>query len=304
MDINYTTLEDVEARLNDLKSQRSQIEEESNLLEIFKQDLLEKDGRLNFLELVNLANSRIKETLESVSYNGLILPRFEIVEIDSNRNDENRKIVANLKTFDDRILTKFSGKASVFENWLEFFVSRIKIFQDLMMTYSEDLSEFPENDKIVFKIEDLDVKIKFDRDSNSLMTEHFSISADKVLFSDYENLDQSLINVSDHASISASYDYLDLKFEYFVRPTSLDSIESWINRILKDYDLAKEMLIVQIRQRRGSRAVSFDLSLNSVTIFEQISMTQTYCCDRERSKIFKKIELQCYNQFFKLRFLI
>ena len=244
MDINYTTLEDVEARLNDLKSQKSQIEEESNLLEIFKQDLLEKDGRLNFLELVNEANYRIKETLESFGYNGLISPRFEIVEIDSNRNDENRKIVANLKTFDDRILTKFSGKASVFENWLEFFVSRIKIFQDLMMAYGEDLSEFPENDKIVFKIENIDVKITFSRDSDSLMTEQFSISAEKAMFSDYENLDQDLISVSDHASISASYDYLDLKFEYFVRPTSLDLIESWINRILKDYDLAKEMMIV------------------------------------------------------------
>lgn len=95
-----------------------------------------------------------------------------------------------------------------------------------------------------FKIEDVDITVKLDRDLNGRMTDDFSISSYRLMFRDYENTDQSLISISDHASVTASYDYLDLKFEYFVRPTILDSIERWIERILEDHDKAKESLLV------------------------------------------------------------
>ena len=96
-----------------------------------------------------------------------------------------------------------------------------------------------------FKIEEVDIAVKFERDpSTNLMTDHFSISAERLMFRDYENTNQSLISISDQSSVSASYNYLDLKFEYFVRPTSLDSIDRWIERILEDHDKAKESLLV------------------------------------------------------------
>ena len=244
MNIVYSRVEDVESRLKELRLQKSKLEEESKLLETVKQDLLSHDESQRFSHLVDSANSRIREILESAGFNGLVLPRIEIVEQMSNRDLDDPEITADLKTFDNKVLTKFTGRTSLLEDWLEFIVKHIETLQNLMIAYGENLIDFSLPDKMNFKIDDVDITVKLDRDLDYRMSDSFSISAHRLMFRDYENTNQSLISISDQASVSASYDYLDLKFEYFVRPTSLDSIERWIERILEDHDKAKESLLV------------------------------------------------------------
>ena len=245
MNIVYSRVEDVESRLKELRLQKSKLEEESKLLETVKQDLLSHDESQRFSHLVDSANSRIREILESAGFNGLVLPRIEIVEQMSSRNLDDLEITADLKTFENKVLIRFSNHSSLLEDWLEFIIKNIVTLQNLTIAYGEDLIDFSSPDKMNFKIEEVDIAIKFERDpSTNLMTDHFSISAERLMFRDYENTNQSLISISDQASVSASYDYLDLKFEYFVRPTSLDSIDRWIERILEDHDKAKETLLV------------------------------------------------------------
>ena len=244
MNIVYSRVEDVESRLKELRLQKSKLEEESKLLETVKQDLLSHDESQRFSHLVDSANSRIREILESAGFNGLVLPRIEIVEQMSSRNLDDLEITADLKTFENKVLIRFSNHSSLLEDWLEFIIKNIVTLQNLTIAYGEDLIDFSSPDKMNFKIEDVDIAVKLDRDLNGRMTDDFSISAYRLMFRDYENTDQSLISISDHASVTASYDYLDLKFEYFVRPTILDSIERWIERILEDHDKAKESLLV------------------------------------------------------------
>lgn len=244
MNIVYSRVEDVESRLKELRLQKSKLEEESKLLETVKQDLLSHDKSQRFSHLVDSANSRIREILESAGFNGLVLPRIEIVEQMSSRNLDDLEITADLKTFENKVLIRFSNHSSLLEDWLEFIIKNIVTLQNLTIAYGEDLIDFSSPDKMNFKIEDVDIAVKLDRDLNGRMTDDFSISAYRLMFRDYENTDQSLISISDHASVTASYDYLDLKFEYFVRPTILDSIERWIERILEDHDKAKESLLV------------------------------------------------------------
>lgn len=244
MNIVYSRVEDVESRLKELRLQKSRLEEESKLLETVKQDLLSHDKCQKFAHLIDSANSRIREILESAGFNCLILPRIEFVEIVSDRNLEDPEITVSLKTFDNKVLTKFTGRTSLLEDWLEFIIKHIIPLQNLMIAYGEDLIDFSSRDRMNFKIEDVDITVNLCRDRNGRMTDSFSISAYRLMFRDYENTDQSLISISDHASVTASYDYLDLKFEYFVRPTILDSIERWIERILEDHDKAKESLLV------------------------------------------------------------
>ena len=244
MNIVYSRVEDVESRLKELRLQKSKLEEESKLLETVKQDLLSHDESQRFSHLVDSANSRIREILESAGFNGLVLPRIEIVEQMSNRDLDDPEITADLKTFDNKVLTKFTGRTSLLEDWLEFIVKHIETLQNLMIAYGENLIDFSLPDKMNFKIDDVDITVNLCRDRNGRMSDSFSISAHRLMFRDYENTNQSLISISDQASVSASYDYLDLKFEYFVRPTSLDSIERWIERILEDHDKAKESLLV------------------------------------------------------------
>lgn len=95
-----------------------------------------------------------------------------------------------------------------------------------------------------FEIEDIDITVDLCRDLDGQMLDSFKISANKLMFRDFEKTEQSLISISDQSSVIASYDYLDLKFEYFARPTSLDTIERWIERILNDYAKARESLLV------------------------------------------------------------
>ena len=244
MNIVYSRVEDVESRLKELRLQKSKLEEESKLLETVKQDLLSHDESQRFSHLVDSANSRIREILESAGFNGLVLPRIEIVEQMSSRNLDDLEITADLKTFENKVLIRFSNHSSLLEDWLEFIIKNIVTLQNLTIAYGEDLIDFSSPDKMNFKIVDVDITVKLDRDLNGRMTDDFSISAYRLMFRDYENTDQSLISISDHASVTASYDYLDLKFEYFVRPTILDSIERWIERILEDHDKAKESLLV------------------------------------------------------------
>lgn len=244
MNMVYSRVEDVESRLKELRLQKSKLEEESKLLETVKQDLLSHDESQRFSHLVDSANSRIREILESAGFNGLVLPRIEIVEQMSSRNLDDLEITADLKTFENKVLIRFSNHSSLLEDWLEFIIKNIVTLQNLTIAYGEDLIDFSSPDKINFKIEDVDITVKLDRDLNGRMTDDFSISAYRLMLRDYENTDQSLISISDHASVTASYDYLDLKFEYFVRPTILDSIEQWIERILEDHDKAKESLLV------------------------------------------------------------
>lgn len=244
MNIVYSRVEDVESRLKELRLQKSKLEEESKLLETVKQDLLSHDESQRFSHLVDSANSRIREILESAGFNGLVLPRIEIVEQMSSRNLDDPEITADLKTFDNKVLTRFTNRSSLLEDWPEFIIKNIVTLQNLTIAYGEDLIDFSSPDKMNFKIEDVDITVKLDRDLNGRMTDDFSISAYRLMFRDYENTDQSLISISDHASVTASYDYLDLKFEYFVRPTILDSIERWIERILEDHDKTKESLLV------------------------------------------------------------
>lgn len=244
MNIVYSRVEDVESRLKELRLQKSKLEEESKLLETVKQDLLSHDESQRFSHLVDSANSRIREILESAGFNGLVLPRIEIVEQMSSRNLDDLEIIADLKTFENKVLIRFSNHSSLLEDWLEFIIKNIVTLQNLTIAYGEDLIDFSSPDKMNFKIEDVDIMVKLDRDLNGRMTDDFSISAYRLMFRDYENTDQSLISISDHASVTVSYDYLDLKFEYFVRPTILDSIERWIERILEDHDKAKESLLV------------------------------------------------------------
>lgn len=245
MSINYANLSEIESRLNELNLQKSQIDEESRLLETIKHDLSNRDSHLAIASLVDSANSRIREILESKGHNSLMLPRIDLIEIFSNQDTADPKIIADLKTFDNKVLIRFDDRSSLLKDWLDFIVKHIEIFQYLAVTYGEDLLEFVSNNKMSLKIEEVDIAIKFERDpSTNLMTDHFSISAERLMFRDYENTNQSLISISDQASVSASYDYLDLKFEYFVRPTSLDSIDRWIERILEDHDKAKETLLV------------------------------------------------------------
>ena len=225
--------------------QKSQIDEESRLLETIKHDLSNRDSHLAIASLVDSANSRIREILESKGHNSLMLPRIDLIEIFSNQDTADPKIIADLKTFDNKVLIRFDDRSSLLKDWLDFIVKHIEIFQYLAVTYGEDLLDFVSNNKMRFKIEEVDIAVKFERDhSTNLMTDHFSISAERLMFRDYENTNQSLISISDQSSVSASYNYLDLKFEYFVRPTSLDSIDRWIERILEDHDKAKESLLV------------------------------------------------------------
>ena len=245
MSINYANLSEIESRLKELNLQKSQIDEESRLLETIKRDLSNRDSHLAIASLVDSANSRIREILESKGCNSLMLPRIDLVEIFSNQDAADPKIITDLKTFDNKVLIRFDDRSSLLEDWLDFIIKHIEIFQYLAVTYGEDLIDFASNNKMSFKIEEVDIAVKFERDPiTNRMTDHFSISAERLMFRDYENTNQSLISISDQASVSASYDYLDLKFEYFVRPTSLDSISSWIERILEDHDKAKETLLV------------------------------------------------------------
>lgn len=245
MDINYANLSEIESRLKELNLQKSQIDEESRLLETIKRDLCNRESHLAIASLVDSANSRIREILESKGWNSLMLLRIDLVEIFSNQDSADPKIIADLKTFDNKVLIRFDDRSSLLKDWLDFIVEHIEIFQYLTVTYGEDLTDSAVNNKMIFKIEEVDIVVKFERDpSTNLMTDHFSISAERLMFRDYENTNQSLISISDQASVSASYEYLDLKFEYFVRPTSLDSIDRWIERILEDHDKAKETLLV------------------------------------------------------------
>ena len=244
MNIDYSNVSEVESRLKELKLKRSEIDEESRLLETVKQDLFSHGECQKFAHLIDSANSRIREILESAGFNGLVLPRIEIVEQMSSRNLDDLEITADLKTFENKVLIRFSNHSSLLEDWLEFIIKNIVTLQNLTIAYGEDLIDFSSPDKMNFKIEDVDITVKLDRDLNGRMTDDFSISAYRLMFRDYENTDQSLISISDHASVTASYDYLDLKFEYFVRRTILDSIERWIERILEDHDKAKESLLV------------------------------------------------------------
>lgn len=246
MNIDYSNVTEVESRLKELRLKRSEIDEESRLLETVKQDLLSHGKCQNFKQTVESANSKIRSTLESVGFNGLVMPRIEFVEIVSDLNLEDLEITASLKTFDNKVLTKFTGRASLLEDWLEFIIKNIVTLQNLMIAYGENLidSAHSYSYAMQFKIEDVDITVELDRELDGQMADSFSISANKLMFRDYENTDQSLISISDHSSVTASYDYLDLKFEYFVRPTSLDSIEKWIGRILDDYDTARETLLV------------------------------------------------------------
>ena len=244
MNIIYSRVEDVESRLKELRLQKSKLEEESKLLETVKQDLLSHDESQRFSHLVDSANSRIREILESAGFNGLVLPRIEIVEQMSNRDLDDPEITADLKTFDNKVLTRFTNRSSLLEDWLEFIVKHIETLQNLTIAYGEDLRDLPSRNEMNFKIEDIDITVSLCRDFDSRMIDSFKISANKLMFRDYENTEQSLISVSDQSSVTASYDYLDLNFEYFARPTSLDSIERWIERILDDYDTARESLLV------------------------------------------------------------
>lgn len=245
MGINYANLSEIESRLKELNLQKSQIDEESRLLETIKRDLCNRDSHLAIASLVDSANSRIREILESKGWNSLMLLRIDLVEIFSNQDSADPKIIADLKTFDNKVLIRSDDRSSLLKDWLDFIVKHIEIFQYLAVTYGEDLIDFASNNKMRFKIEEVDIAVKFERDpSTNRMTDHFSISAERLMFRDYENTNQSLISVSDQASVSVSYDYLDLKFEYFVRPTSIDSIDRWIERILEDHDKAKETLLV------------------------------------------------------------
>ena len=246
MNIVYSSVEDVESRLKELRLQKSRLDEESRLLETVKQDLLSHDKIQKFAHLVDSANSRIRDILESSGFNGLVIPRIEFVEIVSDRNLEDLEITASLKTFDNKVLTKFTGRDSLLEDWLEFIIKNIVTLQNLMIAYGENLidSEYSYSYAMQFKIEDVDITVELDRELDGRMADSFSISANKLMFKDYENTDQSLISISDHSSVTASYDYLDLKFEYFVRLTSLDLIEKSIERILDDYDTARKTLLV------------------------------------------------------------
>ncbi len=246
MSIDYSNMSEVESRLKELRLKRSEIDEESRLLETVKRDLINRKECQNFTEIIDSANSRIRSTLESAGFNGLVTPKIEFVEIVSNRNLEDPEISVNLKTFDNKVLTKFTARASLLEDWLEFIIKNIVTLQNLMIAYGEDLIDlaYSYSYAMQFKIEDVEITVELDRELDGRMSDSFKISANKLMFRDYENTDQSLISISDQASVTASYDYLDLKFEYFVRPTSLDSIEQWIDRILDDYDTAKETLIV------------------------------------------------------------
>ena len=246
MSINYSNVTEVESRLKELRLKKSEIEEESRILETVKQDLLNHGKIQNFADLIDSANSRIRDILESAGFNGLVIPRIEFVEILSNRNLEDPEITVNLKTFDNKVLTKFTNRSSLLEDWLEFIIENIVTLQNLMIAYGEDLTDlaYSSSYRMRFKIEDVEIDVTLDRELDGHMSDSFSISANKLMFRNYENTDQSLISISDHASVTASYDYLDLKFEYFVRPTSLDSIETWIGLIFDDYDTAKETLIV------------------------------------------------------------
>ncbi len=246
MSIDYSNVTEVESRLKELRLKRSKIDEESRLLETVKRDLINRKEYQNFTEIIDSANSRIRSTLESAGFNGLVTPKIEFVEIVSDRNLEDPEISVNLKTFDNKVLTKFTARASLLEDWLEFIIKKIVTLQNLMIAYSEDLIDLAHSYSYAmqFKVEDVEITVELDRELDGRMSDSFKISVNKLMFRDYENTDQSLISISDQASVTASYDYLDLKFEYFVRPTSLDSIEQWIERILDDYDTAKETLIV------------------------------------------------------------
>lgn len=191
MNIVYSRVEDVESRLKELRLQKSKLEEESKLLETVKQDLLSHDESQRFSHLVDSANSRIREILESAGFNGLVLPRIEFVEQMSNRDLDDPEITADLKTFDNKVLTRFTNRSSLLEDWLEFIVKHIETLQNLMIAYGEDLIDFSSPDKMNFKIEDVDITVKLDRDLNGRMTDDFSISAYRLMFRDYENTDQS-----------------------------------------------------------------------------------------------------------------
>lgn len=142
MNIVYSRVEDVESRLKELRLQKSKLEEESKLLETVKQDLLSHDESQRFSHLVDSANSRIREILESAGFNGLVLPRIEIVEQMSSRNLDDLEITADLKTFENKVLIRFSNHSSLLEDWLEFIIKNIVTLQNLTIAYGEDLIDF------------------------------------------------------------------------------------------------------------------------------------------------------------------
>lgn len=246
MNIDYSNVAEVESRLKELRLQKSRLDEESRLLETIKLDLLRRKECQNFAKIIDSTNSRIRSTLESVGFNGLIMPKIEIVNVLSSRNLEDPEISVDLKTFDNKVLTKFTNRSSLLEDWLEFIIKNIVTLQNLMIAYGENLidSAHSYSYAMQFKVEDVEITVELDKELDGRMSDSFSISANKLMFRDYASKEQSLISISDHASVIASYDCLDLKFEYFVRPTSLDSIEQWIERIMEDYDAARETLIV------------------------------------------------------------
>ena len=85
MSINYANLSEIESRLNELSLQKSQIDEESRLLETIKRDLSNRDSHLAIVSLVDSANSRIREILESKGCNSLMLSRIDLIEIFSDQ---------------------------------------------------------------------------------------------------------------------------------------------------------------------------------------------------------------------------
>lgn len=246
MNIDYSNITEVESRLKELRLQKSKLDEESKLLETVKQDLINYSTRQQFAHLIDSANSRIRDILESVGFNGLVMPRIEIVEQTYDRNLDDPDLIVNLKTFDDKVLTKFTNRASLLKDWLEFIIKHIVTLQNLMIAHGEDLTDlaYSYSFEMRFEIEDIDITVDLCRDLDGQMLDSFKISANKLMFRDFEKTEQSLISISDQSSVTASYDYLDLKFEYFARPTSLDTIERWIERILNDYAKARESLLV------------------------------------------------------------
>jgi len=103
-----------------------------------------------------------------------MLPRIDLIEIFSNRDAADPKIIVDLKTFDNKVLIRFDDRSSLLKDWLDFIVKHIEIFQYLAVTYGEDLTDSAVNNKMNFKIEEVDIVVKFERDlSTNLMTDHF-----------------------------------------------------------------------------------------------------------------------------------
>lgn len=137
MNIDYSNITEVESRLKELRLQKSKLDEESKLLETVKQDLINYGTRQQFAHLIDSANSRIRDILESVGFNGLVMPRIEIVEQTYDRNLDDPDLIVNLKTFDDKVLTKFTNRASLLKDWLEFIIKHIVTLQNLMIAHGK-----------------------------------------------------------------------------------------------------------------------------------------------------------------------